>query len=368
MMLEPRAAAGLPHNPHGQGLATVSIIMCCIAAFLVVSRLLVRFLHNRMTGWDDYTLVVSMMLAIGMTVCYNMEVYHGMGLHTKQVDAHQRMLAYEWLWAAQLLYKFANGTTKISIVLLYLRIFPSRMFKIVSWAVIAYVMAYCTAAVCTSIWQCKPIAKAWNKTMPGHCIDIGQLWYANSAFTIFADLLLIAMPMKQIAKLKLPISQKLGLIFVFSLGIFVMVCTIIRCVMLGPTTSKKDSLYYQAESNSWTFLEVDVSIICASLPILKAPLQRLLPRVFGTKSSAAKSADYSKSTSYKAGVEGPNIAMNSSRRSGLPAKSDTASDEEQMIESGGIMKTTNVTLDYEEVDLDKDSERKHGRREFDFFS
>jgi len=37
------------------------------------------------------------MLAIGMTVCYNMEVYHGMGLHTKQVDAHQKMLAYEVL-------------------------------------------------------------------------------------------------------------------------------------------------------------------------------------------------------------------------------------------------------------------------------
>ncbi|KIV79658.1 hypothetical protein PV11_07207 [Exophiala sideris] len=368
MMLELREAAGLPPNPHGHTLATVSIIMCSIAAFLVVCRLLVRFLHNRMTGWDDYTLVISMMLAIGMTVCYNMEVYHGMGLHTKQVGAHQRMMAYEWLWAAQLLYKFANGTTKISIVLLYLRIFPSRMFKIVSLSVIAYVVAYCTAAICTSIWQCNPIAKAWDKTMPGTCIDIGKLWYANSAFTIFADLLLIAMPMKQIAKLKLPLSQRLGLILVFSLGLFVMVCTIIRCVMLGPTTSQKDSLYYQAQSNSWTFLEVDVSIICASLPILKAPLQRLLPRVFGTKSSAAKSTDYSKSPSYRAGVEGgPSIAMNSSRRSGLPAKSDTASDEEQMIESGGIMKTTNVTLDYEEVDLDKDSEGKHGRRDFDFF-
>jgi len=55
--------------------------------------------------------------------------------------------------------------------------------------------------------------------MPGQCIDIGKLWYSNSAFTLFADLLLIALPMKQIAKLKLPTSQRLGLIFVFSLGI-----------------------------------------------------------------------------------------------------------------------------------------------------
>lgn len=59
-MLEPRAAAGLPPNPHGNTLATVSIVMCTIAGFLVICRLLVRFLHNRMTGWDDYTLVVSL--------------------------------------------------------------------------------------------------------------------------------------------------------------------------------------------------------------------------------------------------------------------------------------------------------------------
>lgn len=59
--------------------------------------------------------------------------------------------------------------------------------------------------------------------------------------------------------------------------------------------------------------------------------------------------------------------MNSSRRSEFPSKSDAASDEEQMIESGGIVKTTNVTLDYEEVDLDRYPERKHGKQDFDFF-
>ncbi|KIW27818.1 uncharacterized protein PV07_07521 [Cladophialophora immunda] len=363
-----KTAAGLPPNPHGQRLAHVSIIMCTIAGFLVICRLLVRFLVHRRTGWDDYTLIISLALAIGMTVCFNMEVYYGMGLHTKQLDAHNKVLAFEWLWVAQLLYKFANGMTKITIVLLYLRIFPTRKFKILAWSVIGYVVAYCTAAVCTSIWQCDPIEKAWKKTLPGHCIDIGKLWYANSVLTIVADLVLIAMPVNQIVRLKLPLSQKLGLIFVFSLGVFVMACTIIRCVMLGPTTSQKDSVYYQAESNSWTFLEVDVSIICASLPLLKTPLQRLLPQIFGMKSSSAKSDGYYHGNAQKSSGRGAAIPMNN--RAGRPRGpySDAASDEEQILESGaGIMKTTKVTLEYEEAEITKDlADRKPRNGTFDF--
>lgn len=66
---------------------------------------------------------------------------------------------------------------------------------------------------------CSPIERAWKKTLPGHCIKIGILWYVNSVFTLVADVLLIVLPLNQIVRLKLPLSQKLGLVFVFSLGI-----------------------------------------------------------------------------------------------------------------------------------------------------
>ncbi len=55
--------------------------------------------------------------------------------------------------------------------------------------------------------------------MPGHCLDIGILWYTNSVFTLVADAILICMPINKILRLKLPIGQKLGLVFVFSLGL-----------------------------------------------------------------------------------------------------------------------------------------------------
>lgn len=66
-MIVSRAAAGLPPNPHGQELANVSIIMCALAGVLVVARLCVRVLMQRNTGWDDYTLVASLVRALSYT-------------------------------------------------------------------------------------------------------------------------------------------------------------------------------------------------------------------------------------------------------------------------------------------------------------
>lgn len=59
-MIEPRAAAGVPPNPHGQQLANVSIIMCALAGVTVIARLCVRIFMQRNTGWDDYTLIACL--------------------------------------------------------------------------------------------------------------------------------------------------------------------------------------------------------------------------------------------------------------------------------------------------------------------
>ncbi|KAK4540883.1 hypothetical protein LTR36_008825 [Oleoguttula mirabilis] len=351
-MIDPRAAAaGLPPNPHGDGLATVSVIVCVIAGVLVLCRMLTRVYMVSSVGWDDYTLVISMLFAVGMTVCFQKEVFYGMGLHTTA-----------WLWSAQLLYKFANATTKISIALLYLRIFPSRRFRNTVCMFIAFVVSYCSAAIFTSIFQ--PIEKAWKKSMEGHCIDIGIVWYVNSAMTLTADAILIILPITNIIRLQLPKAQRVALLFVFSLGIFVMACTIVRCVALGPTVSQKDVMYYQAGSNSWTFLEVDVSVICASLPILRAPLNKIFPRILGNISTwggseSARARSDAKSSGRAHGTSAISMQNGSGwRKSGQTyarevrdvSGDDAASDEEQILGPHGIRKTTEVRLNYDEVD------------------
>ncbi|KAK6386627.1 hypothetical protein LTR65_008826 [Meristemomyces frigidus] len=252
----------------------------------------------------------------------------------------------QWLWSAQLLYKFANATTKISIALLYLRIFPSRRFRNTVCMFIAFVVSYCSAAIFTIDTRRRPIEKAWKKSMEGHCIDIGIVWYVNSAMTLTADAILIILPITNIIRLQLPKAQRVALLFVFSLGIFVMASD------------------YQAGSNSWTFLEVDVSVICASLPILRAPLNKIFPRILGNISTwggseSARARSDAKSSGRAHGTSAISMQNGSGwRKSGQTyarevrdvSGDDAASDEEQILGPHGIRKTTEVRLNYDEVD------------------
>lgn len=266
---------GVP-NPRGGINAKLSIAFACLSFVLVALRLLVRCLVNKLAGQDDYLIVGSLIMAIGLAVTYNKEAENGFGLHTEQVDYPHKVEAFKWFFAAQIIYKVATCLTKLSILSLYLRIFPNQSLRISTWVTGAIVIAYTLAACLVTVFGCHPISKAWDKKAEGKCVDIIQIWYSNSIMIILTDVMIILLPLNQIRRLQLPLFRKILLSGVFSLGIFVIACTIVRMTTVSPTTTSRDQIYYQATSNSWTFLEVNVGIICACLPVIRIPFRKLL--------------------------------------------------------------------------------------------
>lgn len=111
--------------------------------------------------------------------------------------------------------------TKISILLLYIRLFIQRWFLITCWTSVGIVVAFTVGTVMSSIFQCTPIEFAFNKTLPGggHCLSLPAFWYANAAFNILSDLVLIGLPIPIIFKLQLPLKSKIALCGVFAVGI-----------------------------------------------------------------------------------------------------------------------------------------------------
>ncbi|KAL9105534.1 MAG: hypothetical protein Q9227_009308 [Pyrenula ochraceoflavens] len=218
-----------------------------------------------------------------------------------------------------------------------------------------------------------PIEKAWDKKLDGHCISIGGVWYGNSVMTILTDLAIIILPVREILRLNMPMAQKLGLAMLFSLGFFVMACTIVRMITVGPAITKTDTLHYQAISNSWTFLEVNVGIICACLPVLKSLLLHFFPRLFrSTRNAGSSGYGYAHSSNNKPRSNSHHHNLSSSRYSthivtGKPgfstttkATPDHASDEEIMLGGmqgkgmGGIQKKSDVRVSWAMFDPEKD--------------
>ena len=123
------------------------------------------------------------------------------------------------LWAAIPLYNASLACSKFSILFLYLRIFPGRAFRIACYVVGLIVALYSTWAFVSGYLNCVPVAKFWDRSIPGHCLSFEALWFFNASMNIATDLTLLLMPMPLLSQLQLPRLQKLALIGVFAIGI-----------------------------------------------------------------------------------------------------------------------------------------------------
>lgn len=59
---------------------------------------------------------------------------------------------------------------------------------------------------------------------------------------IITDLMIIILPINETRRLQLPLAQKLMLVALFSLGLFVVACTVVRMVSVSPQTTATDQI------------------------------------------------------------------------------------------------------------------------------
>lgn len=171
----------------------VNIALIVIAAFFVSIRFLSRWRGQgaNTLGWDDWTILASFLLLIPSTTILQISTfrfhsasslpctdlppivtYTGLGRDIWTVEFDNITLMFkvcsmqpvlspnsfrhltilsscsQYFYFDQYIYQLIIVLTKISIVLLYLRIFPkavSPRFSYVSWAIIAGLLAYCAS-------------------------------------------------------------------------------------------------------------------------------------------------------------------------------------------------------------------------------
>jgi hypothetical protein len=106
--------------------------------------------------------------------------------------------------------------TKLSIILQYIRVFPSKGMHRVCLGGIGLVVIFAAVAYPTTSFSCTPVSAFW--TGKGVCGNKTVSWMLNAILNILSDLFLLLLPIPVLNSLRLAKRQKIGLRIVFGLG------------------------------------------------------------------------------------------------------------------------------------------------------
>ncbi|KUL82870.1 hypothetical protein ZTR_09017 [Talaromyces verruculosus] len=236
-----------------------SLFFCIFTPLVVIARLVSRKVFAGKVGVDDWTILASAMFAEVVSIQIIFLCEWTFGKHVGQIQ--DTVLLAKTLkenpgqvyFVAQILYKVNIGLTKISILLLYLKIFVTQWFQRTCQVSISIIIAFTIGTVMSSIFQCTPIAFAFDKTEKGTCIDL----------TAFCKS------------------------FCFMGFSLVCITSILRITTLDLATSHLDVTWNSLGSSMWTVIEANLGIFCASLPAFRPALASFFPTFFGRNRATA---------------------------------------------------------------------------------
>lgn len=197
--------------------------MAIVATLFVAARATARFVasHGKF-GLDDWFIVAASVLSIGFTILLNMLSYSGLGRDVWTLPFSNITKTLKLFTALEKVYIPTVWITKISILFLYLQLFPGQTLR----RQIKVGLCFCAAtAICLElacIFKCWPISFSWNYwdgEHQGKCSSMAAQGWANSGLNMFGDIVVLVLPLPTIWKLKLPTEKKLGIIAMFSVGL-----------------------------------------------------------------------------------------------------------------------------------------------------
>ncbi|KAL4921784.1 hypothetical protein BDW62DRAFT_207984 [Aspergillus aurantiobrunneus] len=282
----------------------VSITFVCVATIAVALRLFTRVKLVRSPGWDDWFLLLALLTD-----------YAFFGV----LIAGAR---FWMLWISVPLYNLTLNLTKISMVLLYMRLFPIKTYQILLRILLVLVVCSGLYMVLGTLLMCIPVHVFWDQGIEhSSCVSRKVVWFLTAALQISGDLVLVILPMPQLVTLRIPLRQKICLMLIFALGLFVCATSVARLYSLAQLESGHNGFVA-----IWSFVETNVAIVCASLPTFRQLILRIFPRILPLsvrKSSSRRSekkyqdppmfwAPFQGPSSYSAGVSVSNDHESSS--------------------------------------------------------
>ncbi|KIM95779.1 hypothetical protein OIDMADRAFT_59557 [Oidiodendron maius Zn] len=266
-------------NPpnHDVLIITLNTVLLTVMWTTVILRLYAKGRILRTLGWDDYTSTIA---ALGSTAHSVFELYGihlGYGRHIWDIRATTLLEVsnVRLLSATSIVYPVVIYFVKLSILLLYLRIFGVYRFVRFScyFAIVLFTLFYVAylGVQAALLKDCINLASL----EVGVCKDLYALTIFQSAFNVVSDIFVFLIPIPCILKLQVRTGRKIGLLIIFLAGFVACGVSIARLVTTAITLNSADKFWYASLNGSLTCVEINVAITAACMSTLLGVLAQV---------------------------------------------------------------------------------------------
>lgn len=191
-------------------------ICLAIAVIAVLLRLVSRRMIKASIQADDWSIIFALLIFAGQITAGLLCVRFGGGRHAVLLKDPVKFA--KTVIAVEVIYALAIAAVKLSVLLLYRRLFPNRHFQVILWCVGAFILCYTIIGILVCIFECQPIEVAWEPSTKGRCIHLSIATMFMACMNFITDFVTLLLPMPLLWRLQISKERKLQLIGIFLTG------------------------------------------------------------------------------------------------------------------------------------------------------
>ncbi|OBR09213.1 Ubid family decarboxylase [Colletotrichum higginsianum IMI 349063] len=173
---------------------------------------------------------------------------------------------------------------KACVLLLYTRLTLGLTAQLFVRGLAVYVAVGWVATQVTMFAACRPFSGYWAVPPPDpQCATYESYAIVQACFNISSDVLMLLVPLPLVLRMEVPWRQKAVLVFVFSLGICVVVAALLTKIF-----NLKDP--YSPVYMLWYIREAGVAVFVSNLPLMWPLLREWFPCLRGAKATNVQPA------------------------------------------------------------------------------
>ncbi|KAG9564896.1 hypothetical protein KCU61_g7293, partial [Aureobasidium melanogenum] len=273
------------HIHHATGrthmITTCDIICIILVCGVVAARFYTRIRLVKNLWWDDWCTLFSFACWIGETSLFQVAAKWGAGKHIYDLPVSNLFPFFlRGYVVTAVMYSVTMLFAKLSILMLYRRLFPIANFAKRWWFVTAFTIAYSLGGIFSSLFQCRPMASTWSLTIvPEYCIDTETFYITNAALNVVSDLMILVLPAPIVWSLNTDVRKKVILTGLFSMGSVSCLVSILRMrsIIVLYKDGFNDLTWGVVEVVIWSQAELTAAMFCTCTPCLRPLFEKITP-------------------------------------------------------------------------------------------